>query len=176
MGRNIEIKARASDPEGQIEKASRISDSPPEVIEQEDTFFPCRSGRLKLRTFVDGTGELIHYERADTAGPKESCYLIGSVPEAARLNGILRAALGQLGVVRKKRTLFRVGQTRIHFDQVEGLGVFIELEVVLDSEQTGSKGRSIAEHLMGILGIAERDLVNRAYVDLLADRFDSRHA
>ena len=169
MGRNVEIKARSSDLERQIEKAARISDSPPEVIDQEDIFFPCKSGRLKLRVFGDGRGELIYYERADTAGPKESCYLIFPIREAIRLDEILRVALGEQGVVRKKRTLFRVGNTRIHFDQVEGLGSFIELEVVLDPEETESEGRSIARRLMQTLGIKKSDFIDCAYIDLLTD-------
>jgi predicted adenylyl cyclase CyaB len=170
LGHNIEIKARASDSERQIETVGRISDSPPEVIEQTDVFFPCRSGRLKLRTFGDGSGELIHYERADTTSPKESRYLISPVGDAASLGEVLCAALGSLGVVRKRRRLFRIGETRIHFDQVEHLGSFIELEVVLSPGQSASEGREITGRLMETLGIAESDLIGRAYIDLLLDR------
>jgi adenylate cyclase class IV len=170
LGHNIEIKARASDPERQIEIAGRISDSPPEVIEQTDTFFPCKGGRLKLRTFGNGSGELIHYERVDTIGPRKSCYLIGPVADAASLGEVLCAALGSLGVVRKQRRLLRSGDTRIHFDQVEHLGSFIELEVVLRPEQSTSEGREIARRLMEALGITESDLIGRAYIDLLLDR------
>ena len=31
--------------------------------------------------------------------------------------------------MKKQRTLYIVGQTRVHVDQVEGLGDFVELEV-----------------------------------------------
>ena len=41
----------------------------------------------------------------------------------------LKKALGIKGVVKKNRTLYMVGQTRVHVDQVEGLGDFMELEV-----------------------------------------------
>jgi len=177
LNRNVEIKARSSDRDRQIEKAARISDAPPQVIDQEDTFFPSENGRLKMRRFGDGTfgsgacgdrpGEVIYYERANATGPKESRYLVCAVPEASRLSEVLRAALGTRGVVRKKRTLFLVGKTRIHFDEVEGLGNFIELEVVLDPGQTESEGMAVARGLMKALGIREHDLVDRSYVDLL---------
>ena len=42
---------------------------------------------------------------------------------------LLTAALGVRGQVIKTRTLYIAGQTRIHIDQVQGLGDFLELEV-----------------------------------------------
>ncbi len=63
-----------------------------------------------------------------------------------------------------------VGQTRIHLDQVDELGTFVELEVVLDSNQTPEQGRSIASALMEKMGINESDLVSCAYADLLQDK------
>jgi predicted adenylyl cyclase CyaB len=70
-------------------------------------------------------------------------------------------------VVRKTRTVYRVGRTRIHLDRVEGLGDFIELEVVLRSDEELASGASVARELMARLEIAEDDLVEAAYVDLL---------
>ena len=34
-----------------------------------------------------------------------------------------------LGIVKKHRMLYMVGQTRVHIDEVEGLGHYLELEV-----------------------------------------------
>ena len=58
MARNIEIKARCNDPERCRKLAARFSDKGPEILHQADTFFYCNDGRLKLREFGDGTGEL----------------------------------------------------------------------------------------------------------------------
>ena len=44
---------------------------------------------------------------------------------------ILEQILPVTGSVRKRRLVYHVGQTRVHLDRVEGLGDFLELEVVL---------------------------------------------
>jgi predicted adenylyl cyclase CyaB len=70
----------------------------------------------------------------------------------------------------KQRTLYLVGRTRIHLDRVEGLGEFMELEVVLDEQETSEHGISEAHRLMALLNIDASQLVETAYVDLLAER------
>ena len=120
-------------------------------------------------------GELIYYQRADTAGPKTSNYLIARTPEPDTLRATLSAALGVRGVVRKERWLYLVGQTRIHLDQVEGLGAFLELEVVLGPDDTPEHGQVIAERLMQQLGVQPADLIDVAYIDLLDVGVDSRN-
>jgi len=48
-GRNVEIKARVSNPGHTESIAAKIADSGPVSIEQKDIFFNCSKGRLKLR-------------------------------------------------------------------------------------------------------------------------------
>ncbi len=167
MNRNIEIKARLIDKDRAMAEATRLSDTPPEVIVQEDTFFHCDQGRLKLRAFPDGTGELIHYLRNDKAGPKESNYIVYETKAPDKLKETLARSYGVRGVVRKKRTLFLHGRTRIHIDEVEKLGRFIELEVVLEADEAPEEGDRIARELMERLNISESDLIESAYIDML---------
>src|SRR5690242_1438063 len=121
MGINVEWKARARDPERQRELAEGLSGSPPELLEQVDTFFHASHGRLKLRRFTADSGELIHYQRPNRAGPKQSTYAIVGTDVPGLLRDLLGQSLGVLGEVRKRRCLFLLGQTRIHLDEVEGL-------------------------------------------------------
>jgi predicted adenylyl cyclase CyaB len=167
MARNIEIKARARDVEKQARIAVNLTDGSSKLIVQEDTFFNVPAGRLKLRVFGDGTGELIQYERKDSPGPSESNYVLSATCAPESLREALSNALGVRAIVRKERRVFFSGQTRIHFDQVEGLGPFIELEVVLEDNQQFTDGVAIAEELVKKLEIDEEDLVKMAYVDLL---------
>jgi len=168
MNRNVEIKARIHDLDRMKSLVEPIADSQCQVLIQEDVFFECKTGRLKLRVFPDGRGELISYQRPDTEGPKQSNYVISNTPEPDTLRQALASALGVLGVVRKTRLLYMVGQTRVHLDTVEGLGTFLELEVVLRPDQTEEDGRAIADELTNRLGVQREDLVSGAYIDLPA--------
>jgi predicted adenylyl cyclase CyaB len=167
MGRNVEIKARARDFERQKTRAEALAAGTAEHLVQEDTFFNVPVGRLKLRKLEDGTAELIQYDRNDSPGPKESRYVFFRTRDPEGLKEVLAKALGIRAIVRKKRTVYFFGQTRIHLDQVEGLGAFIELEVVLGPGQDFQYGTAVAEDLMSKLEIEKGDLVAAAYVDLL---------
>lgn len=167
MATNVEIKARVSDLDSLKQKVERICDAPAELIEQEDVFFNGPHGRLKLRIFSEDSGELIYYERSDQAGPKRSQYFISGTVEPRKLIIVLESALGIRGVVRKQRWLYCVGNTRVHLDEVEELGSFMELEVVLSTGQRIEEGEAVAAQLMATLGIDDSDLVPGAYIDLL---------
>jgi adenylate cyclase len=169
MARNVEIKARVGDLRRIQEAVRPLADSGPTVLQQEDTFFEVPCGRLKLRVLGDDKAELIHYSRADAGGPRECQYAIVPVAEPAALRRVLADALGVAGTVRKTRTLYMAGRTRIHLDKVEGLGSFVEIEVVLGDGEPVADGEAEAHRLMEALDIREQDLVPVAYVDLLRD-------
>ena len=172
MARNIEIKAWVDDRPALEARAAAIADSGPVAIVQDDTFFGCAvaGDRLKLRVLADGTGQLIHYRRPDHDGPKESEYLLSPTAEPGSLREVLTRAQGLAGRVRKQRTLYLVGRTRVHLDLVEGLGELMELEVVLRDDEPPEAGEREARALMARLGIDEGRLVRGAYVDLLRER------
>ncbi len=174
MPANVEIKARVHDPEGFHTRAREAADHPEQIIRQKDTFFRATHGRLKLREFGDGTGELIRYSRPDATGPKVSDYAIYRTGDPGALAGTLAGSLGLLGVVEKTRTLLLAGRTRIHLDQVKDLGWFMELEVVLAEGEDPAVGEAEAHDLMARLGVAPEDLVQGAYLDLLLGSPDQR--
>ena len=169
MPRNVEIKARVHDFEALRQKAEALSDTPVEIIEQLDTFYITPRGRLKLRVLAPDRCELIQYTRADDSTAKTSTYEIVRSDDPASFSRILESALPIRGVVTKRRHLYLIGQTRIHLDEVEGLGTFMELEVVLSKGQTSGYGAAIANELMEKLGIAPEHLISGAYIDLLED-------
>lgn len=166
MPRNVEVKARISSVEALLPVAQALADGPPQTIEQDDCFFACRDGRLKLRDFGTGHGELIHYRRADAAGPRLSDYVRVPTDAPAALREALARAHGVIGRVRKTRWLLLAGPTRIHLDRVEGIGDFLELEVVLREDQTAADGAAIADALLARLGVEKAQRLAGAYLDL----------
>ncbi|OGN90771.1 MAG: hypothetical protein A2Y88_00040 [Chloroflexi bacterium RBG_13_48_10] len=167
MPANIEIKARVHDFNRLQRKAEQLSETPCQVISQEDTFFICPRGRIKLRELGPQRGQLVYYQREDVSGPKHSEYKIFDTDDPAGLKKILSEAFGVRGVIKKIRYLYMVGQTRIHLDDVDELGKFMELEVVLQPDQTDAEGQAIAENFMQKLDIKEGDLINTAYMDMM---------
>ena len=167
MRSNVEIKARARDLIRLKNIARELSETPEELIRQEDTFFRVPKGRLKLRSFSAKEGELIYYDRADGIAPRESKYCRSRTDDPNSLKAALASVLGVVGIVRKKRLLYMVGQVRIHLDEVQNLGAFVELEVLMGQGDTFEECSRIARDLMKKLEIREEDLVAESYVDLL---------
>jgi len=168
MPQNVEIKARVKDPEGLAAIIYDLTDSMGAILRQEDTFFNVQNGRLKLRVSEsESHGELIYYERPDSTGPKCCDYYSSYIADAETFKFSMTKALGIRGTLKKVRRLYMFGTTRIHLDEVAGLGCFLELEVVLQPGQTSEDGEKIAKELMAQLGVEETDLIAGAYVDLL---------
>jgi predicted adenylyl cyclase CyaB len=167
VSRNVEIKAQITSVEALLPKVKAVADQGPFEIRQDDTYFACNAGRLKLRMFSKGEGELIYYRRADQQAPKESFYLRSPTTAPEVLRESLTLAYGQTGHVEKHRTLFLAGRTRIHLDRVSGLGHFLELEVVLEEHEPSEVGVREARELLVGLGVEQSQLIEGGYFDLL---------
>lgn len=168
MARNIEIKAHVENVEAVEAKVAALADRGPIEVSQDDTFFVCDRGRLKLRVVSASEGELIFYRRPNQPDPKESVFIVAPTATPDSLREVLSLAYGQAGRVRKHRTVYLVGRTRVHLDRVEDLGHFLELEVVLSEGDDPEASVAEARALMAALGIAQEQLIDRAYVDLVS--------
>lgn len=131
---NFEFKARATALE---EMENKLIALKPRFIgedHQMDTYFNVPAGRLKLR---EGNIEnsLIYYERSNTAGAKQSVILLYNHAPDKNLKSILTKVNGVKVVVDKKRKIYFIDNVKFHFDAVEGLGTFIEVEAI-DSDGT----------------------------------------
>ena len=120
------------------------------------------------RTSTRGSGELIFYLRADESGLRSSSYWRAPAADPAALRELLAAAHGVLGVVAKRRRLFLHRNVRIHLDDVEGLGSFIELESVLATagEESQAEAEALAE-VIAALALAGRETIAGGYLDLM---------
>jgi homotetrameric cytidine deaminase len=167
--RNIEVKARDADPGRTLELALAHGAEDRGEISQRDTYFARARGRLKLREQEPGETELIQYRRDDADEPRTSHYRRVAAGAAGGLREALDEAYGTLVVVEKRRRLLVWEEVRIHLDEVEGLGQFVELEAVApaDSDLTGEHEK--VARLRQELRIEDGALVAAGYSDLLLD-------
>nr|QBK92797.1 MAG: CYTH domain protein [Pithovirus LCPAC401] len=168
---NIEIKAKLrvsiEEFENLVQEYTR-KDKPDEVIIQHDTFFKCSFGRLKLRIFHDGIGELISYKRDNINGPKISIYSLYPTQNPMELKKVLSESLEILGEVVKKRLLYMHNSTRIHIDEVKGLK-FPCMELEVTNLQSSEEGIKICSEIKKELNIQDEDLLEVSYFDLLLE-------
>jgi len=167
---NVECKAHDSDPARTLARCVALGAIDAGVLAQRDTYFMARRGRLKLRVEEGALGgELIAYRRDDATDAVESGYVLAPVAAPEELAEALEAALGTAVVVSKRRRLFLWEGVRIHLDEVEDLGTFVELEAVLPDAGDLATARAKLARLRLELGIADEALVSVGYADLLMD-------
>ena len=167
MKRNIELKARCSDLSTARQAARAMGAEYAGILEQRDTYFVAREGRLKLRETSGNPAELIAYTRDNAAAVRGSDYQLVSIPDPAALLAALTVALGVRGTVVKRRALWMWQRVRIHLDEVERLGTFIELEAVMGADESDETGQQKVATLRQRLRIADEDLIGVSYSDLL---------
>ena len=165
-GRNIEIKARLKSLDAARQVARRLATAELGAQIQTDTYFACRNGRLKLREIALAEAQLIAYERRDGRLPRASDYQIASVSNPADLKEVLRVACGIVAVVKKRREIFLFKNVRIHLDQVEGKGVFLEFEAVLGEHDSDEAGQRLVEALLKQFGLCSSDLLPSSYAEM----------
>lgn len=170
---NIEIKLRIADADSARCAIETLADGPARILEQKDTYFNAGDDAyLKLREELDAaegdaSASLIAYRRGRSAEPRPSDIRLAHLGDAGELAETLGHALGVLVVVDKTRELYFCGQTRIHLDRVDRLGAFLELEVVLEPDQSQADGLAIARRLIERLNVDEAEAQSDSYRDLL---------
>jgi adenylate cyclase, class 2 len=150
--KNLEIKARTQSHEDLKHQLKKLGAQYIETLLQIDTYYPCKEGRLKIREINGEIAELIAYQRPNVASSKISSYTIQQIP----ISGLktekkkLQNQLGVMVVVEKNRELWKYKNTRIHLDNVAGLGKFLELETVanaISDQQMKVEHKKVADFL-----------------------------
>ena len=168
--RNVEVKARDPWPERSRQLCRVVRARDLGELWQRDTYFFVNRGRLKLREQEPGGPQLIHYLRDDQARERESEYRIATLSEPEPVQSLLAASLGVRVTVTKRRQLFVWERVRIHLDQVEQLGNFIELEAVASEDSDLLYERRVIGQLREAFHISDELLVPDGYADQLLAR------
>ncbi|MDZ7611880.1 MAG: class IV adenylate cyclase [Candidatus Moranbacteria bacterium] len=167
---SIEIKAKSN----KQEFIRKILKSKKAVFKgtdhQIDTYFEAKNGRLKLR---EGKIEnyLIHYQRENKEGPKQSDITLFRSSPKSSLKEILTKALGLLVVVDKKREIYFIDNVKFHIDKVKGLGTFVEIEAI-DNDGSIEKERLFeqCQFFLDLFEISQEGLIPVSYSDLLLQK------
>ncbi|MDB5252224.1 MAG: adenylate cyclase [Flaviaesturariibacter sp.] len=167
MPLNYEFKAKT---ERLAELEEALSKHKPRYVgedRQTDTYFNVPTGRLKLREGnIENT--LIQYHRSDLAGAKQSDVLLFHHEPDANLKAVLTKALGVKVVVAKRRRIFFVDNVKIHFDTVDSLGTFVEVEAIdSDGSIDISKLKEQCTYYAELFGVKPEDYSAESYSDML---------
>ena len=167
---NIEIKAKSNNQDAIREILKSKNADFKGVDHQIDTYFKVNNGRLKLR---EGKIEnhLIHYQRENKEGPKQSDVTLFKSDPKSSLKEILTKALGILVVVNKKREIYFIDNVKFHIDIVEYLGTFVEIEAI-DNDGTIGKDKLLeqCQFFLDLFKISQEDLISVSYSDLLLQK------
>ena len=164
MPRNVEIKVRLADVDAARAAVVALGARSTGVDAQVDRYYALEGRRrVKLRTCRDGA-QLVTYDRPETGGIRPSQYTV----EPVRADGACRVPPGPpLVVVRKQREILLLDNVRIHMDDVESLGRFLELEAVVDAGHDESTCHGQVRRIMAALGVTETDCLRASYAELL---------
>lgn len=166
MPHNVEVKIRLADLHAVAAAVRGLGADDRGVLKQVDTYFRApRGARLKLREQEPGGAQLIAYERPDTDGLRTCHYRIFKVADPMGLKDTLALGLGVLRRVVKARQLFMLGRTRVHLDQVEGLGDYLELEVVMREGEPPAAGEKEADDILRKLGLDNAPQIAGSYLE-----------
>ena len=166
MARNLELKLKMTDHKEVIKLLRKNKAKRTAVLNQKDTYYKIKDGLLKLRR-VNGKYELIKYLRNENDGNRWSDYevllLEGKAPEKY-LSELFEIDL----IVEKKRILYLYKGTRIHLDTVKNLGLFLELETVVQKGLRDAEKRF--NEVVSFLKLDLNQQIKASYKNLLENK------
>ncbi|CAJ0586618.1 unnamed protein product, partial [Mesorhabditis spiculigera] len=166
---SIVVKARVRDMEDVEAAVFDLTDSLGTQFTQEDVYFNTPQGQLKLRIMhPNRCGALIYHSSEKSIGPKLSTSTLTEVEDVFSMRATLAAALGELGVIRKRRRVFIAEDVRIYLDDVDDIGQFVDIAISCSAKEPGSCTKR-AEEILRLLRIQQEDVVPAAYLDLMMD-------
>jgi adenylate cyclase, class 2 len=165
--KNVEFKAKVNEIESYEQKLLTLQPIFIGLDHQVDTYFNASYGRLKLR---EGNIEnaLIQYNRENIAGSKQSDVILYQHQPDPALKKILTLQMGVKMIVDKKRKIYFVDNVKFHFDVVEDLGTFLEVEAIDHTgELTSEYLRSQCDYYKEFFELKDADMLEGSYSDMV---------
>ncbi len=136
------------------------------ILNQKDTYFAYKNGLLKLRE-QNGSFQLIKYSRNESGDDRWSNYELLTL-SGERIEQYLCDILQQECVVEKKRELYIYDNTRVHFDEVKNLGLFMELETLVFGDMEDAKLRF--DFIVKMLKLDFSKQIRKSYRNLILEK------
>lgn len=162
---NLEIKAKSINLDEIRNALKLLRASKKELLTQRDTYFRVPKGRFKLRDEGKKGAYAIYYERNERVAQRLSTYHTLPVDNPAQYKIFFEKTLGILVEVHKRRELWLYKNARIHLDVVEGLGTFLEIEVMV--ERSEAQAKQLMDQLAVCFELNKRNYIKSSYSDLL---------
>lgn len=166
MAQNIELKVKIDDFSHILNILENKKVELAKVLNQRDIYYKHPLGLLKLRIF-DGTGELIFYQRDESIKDRVSNYHILDVKPEQAENYFQRIFEIETEVV-KTRNLYIYKNTRIHLDEVNNLGNYLELETVVKANM--EDGKKEFDEVVQLLGLDISQQIKSSYRTLMLNQ------
>ena len=165
--KNFEFKARVDSIEAYENKLLNLNPVFKGTDHQIDTYFNVTKGRLKLRE-GDIENALINYDRENINDAKQSDVILYQHEPNVALKNILTKQLGVKITVDKKRKIYFIDNVKFHFDEVKGLGTFLEVEAIDSNESFNIEQlKEQCDKYFNYFGLDKSQLVDKSYSDLV---------
>ncbi len=165
--RNLELKVQLNQ-ESLNNLIAQLSPYYSETLIQTDTYFASKEGRLKLREEKGKSACLIRYQRPNLQDPKEANYVLYPIKDVDQFFAVFGDFLQEELKVKKQRALyFPKPHIRVHLDQVEELGDFLEIEVPLSKDVPLAVAETEMRELQKRLQLENLNKIDCGYRELL---------
>ena len=163
---SIEWKAEIRDPSIVRALVKRMGGVHASTVLHCDTYYRVIDGTLLKREIEGEASEFIHYLRPAGVRPRHTRFTLYSEEQAAERFGAKPIPVWV--IVEKRREVWVLDGVRVHLDEVEDLGRFVELEVLVTPDQSVSACEAKIARLRTALGPFVGEPVSKGYAELLA--------
>ncbi|HSN09026.1 MAG TPA: CYTH domain-containing protein, partial [Hanamia sp.] len=109
----------------------------------------------------------IYYERKDVSDSKQSDVLLYQFQPDLSLKEILTKVHGIKVVVDKRRRIYFIDNVKFHFDVVDKLGTFVEVEAIDTGNLGIEKLKEQCKYYANFFEIHDSDYEAKSYSDLM---------
>ena len=165
----IEFKAPVTDLVSLDEQVRALGADFMHERREQDLCLDFPDGILLMRQPEGASAELLTYQRLPLGELQSAEVEVAEVGDPREVGAMLRGRFGARIEIEKTRRTFQWRRTLIHLDQVFGLGMFVELQILV-ADDDDHAAESELRRVIVALGIDVHSSELRSYADMLVER------